>query len=266
MRLALIAGLSALALMGLLLLPPISQDPLYHSFTDQRTFWGVPNFLNVVSNLPFLLVALWGFRAFRSPTSFLQSWERIAYGVLLAGVALVALGSSYYHLRPSDDTLFWDRLPMTIVFMSLLATTIGERVSPIGGRLLLLPLLMAGAAAVLYWRFSGDLRLYVAVQFFPMLALPLMILLLPARYSDTVGILAMIGFYAVAKILELLDHQIGAVLTTGGHPWKHVAGAVAMLCYTNTVARRRPLGVEQDLTLSPGRLVTTPTLSEDFDH
>jgi hypothetical protein len=250
MRLALIAGLSALALVGLLLLPPISQDPLYHTFTDQRTFWGVPNFWIVASNLPFLLVALWGFRAFRSPASFLQNWERAAYCVLLAGVALVALGSSYYHLRPSDDTLFWDRLPMAIVFMSLLATTIGERVSATSGRLLLLPLLMLGGAAVLYWRFSGDLRLYVAVQFFPMIALPLMILLLPPRYSDTAGILAMIGFYAVAKMLELLDHQIGAVFTTGGHPWKHVAGAVAMLCYVSTVARRRPLGVDTPCTVT----------------
>jgi NADH:ubiquinone oxidoreductase subunit 6 (subunit J) len=31
------------------------------------------------------------------------------------GVAAVAFGSSYYHLKPNDDTLVWDRLPVSSV-------------------------------------------------------------------------------------------------------------------------------------------------------
>jgi hypothetical protein len=49
----------------------------------------------------------------------------------------------------------------------------------------------------------------------------------------------MIGFYGLAKLLELFDSQIGAVVATGGHPWKHVAGAAAMFCYVRIVAGRR---------------------------
>ena len=41
------------SLVGLLLLPPISQDQNYHDFADQRTILGMPHFWNVVSNLPF---------------------------------------------------------------------------------------------------------------------------------------------------------------------------------------------------------------------
>ena len=236
-----IAGLAVIALIAVFVLPPIAQDPAYHNFADQRTIAGVPNFWNVISNLPFLLVAIWGLRALSSQTSFLENWERIAHSILLAGVALVAFGSGYYHLWPDSSTLFWDRLPMTIAFMSLLAVTIGERIDANAGRLLLFPLLALGAVSVLWWRFSDDLRLYGVVQFYPMLAIPLMLILFPPRYTSADGIYAMIGFYSLAKILEYFDRPIAALLTTGGHPWKHAAGAMAILCYVSAVARRRAI-------------------------
>jgi len=223
-------------------LPPLPQDPSYHDFADHTPLWEVPNFWNVISNVAFLAAAVWGLRAFRSAASFVESWERVAYGVLLSGVALVAFGSSYYHAWPDNATLFWDRLPMTIVFMSLLATTVGERISMRAGRVLLFPLLAAGIGAVIYWRISGDLRPYVMVQFYPMAALPLMLLLFPPKSSGTGGIVAMICLYGVAKICELFDRQIAAIIPSGGHPWKHAAGAAAMICYVTSVARRRPMG------------------------
>jgi hypothetical protein len=239
LRVALIVGLAVIACAAIFFLPPISQDPLYHSFADRTTRWGVPNFWNVASNLAFLATAIWGLRAFRSPGSFLESWERTAYGILLFGVAMVAFGSSYYHASPDNATLFWDRLPMTIVFMSLLAATVGERISRNAGRLLLFPLLALGVASVVYWKISGDLRPYAMVQFYPMVALPLMLLLFPPKYSGTSGIVAMICLYGVAKILELFDLQIATVIPAGGHPWKHALGAAAMTCYVTTVAKRR---------------------------
>jgi hypothetical protein len=182
LRAALIIGLAVVAIGVLFLLPPIPQDLRYHEFADQRRVWGVLNFWNVVSNFAFLLVALWGLRALRSPAAFLERWEHAVYCILLAGVALVAAGSTCYHLRPDDGRLFWDRLPMTVVFMSLLETTIGERISADAGRLLLIPLLALGVASVVYWRFSNDLRLYGLVQYCPLVALPLMMILFPPRY------------------------------------------------------------------------------------
>ena len=125
--------------------------------------------------------------------------------------------------------------------MSLLATTIGERISSNAGRLLLLPLVALGVASVVYWKFSGDLRLYGLVQYYPLAALPLMVILFPPRYSGTAGLVAMLGFYGLAKLAEGFDRQLAAILPGGGHPWKHVAATAAMLCYVNMVARRRPV-------------------------
>ena len=52
----------------------------------------------------------------------------------------------------------------------------------------------------------------------------------------------MIGLYAIAKILELSDQWIWRIAAPlSGHPLKHIAGAVAMLCYVETVRRREIL-------------------------
>jgi hypothetical protein len=127
---------------------------------------------------------------------------------------------------------------MTVVFMSLLAATIGERTIMSVGKWLLVPLLAAGIGAVAWWAVTGDLRAYGLVQFYPVAALPLMLGLFPPRYTGTRGLWAMVGFYALAKILESFDGLIAAVLSTGGHPWKHLAAAAAMGCYVKTVAGR----------------------------
>jgi len=239
LRVALLLGFAVAAVGFLLIAPPITQDPGYHSFADHRSLWGVPNFWNVVSNLPFLLVAFYGLHALRSSAAFSATWERGAYCALLAGVALVAFGSAYYHAWPDNTTLVWDRLPMAVVFMALLATAIGERISMTIRRLMLVPLILLGVASVLYWRATGDLRPYIVVQFYPMVAIPLMLFL--SRYTGSAAIGAMIGLYALAKLLELFDSQIGAELATGGHPGKHLAGAGAMFCYVQMVRRRRIL-------------------------
>ena len=124
-------GLMAASLAGLLLLPPIPQDQSYHHFADQRTLLGVPNFWNVISNLPFIAVGAAGLRRFhRDPATF----------VIFLGIFLTGFGSSYYHWNPSDSTLFWDRLPMTLCFMAILAVVVEERISARLGATLLWPL------------------------------------------------------------------------------------------------------------------------------
>jgi hypothetical protein len=251
--LAIIAAAASLIAIAIVILPPIAQAPLYHAFADARTLYGVPNFWNVISNIPFFLVAIYGFKALRSPHAFVERWERAAYCILLAGAAGVGAGSAYYHLHPGDARLFWDRLPMTVVFMSLVAATVGERIGMRAGRLSLLPLILLGVTATLTWRFSGDLRLYAVVQFGSMLAVPLMLILFPPRYSGAGRIWCTVILYALAKILELSDHQIAAVVATGGHPWKHAAAAAALFCYVDAVARRRRTACTRE-ALPPPRM------------
>jgi hypothetical protein len=238
-RVAIVAGAACAVAIGCAILPPRSQNPVYHVFADGRTLYGVPNFWNVISSMPFFLVALYGLKALRSGTAFAEPWERIAYCVLLAGTASVGVGSIYYHLHPDNAHLFWDRLPMTAVFMSLVAITIGERVSMPAGKSLLLPLLLLGLGAALCWRLSGDLRLYVVVQFGSMLMVPVLLAVFPPRYTGSDRVWWTVVLYALAKILELLDREIGSVVATGGHPWKHLAAAGALLVYVHAVVRRR---------------------------
>src|SRR5450759_2490013 len=209
-RLATIAGAASVVAIGCAVLPPLAQNPLYHAFADGRTLYGVPNFWNVISNVPFFLVALYGTKNLRLRLAFVEPWERIAYGVLLAGTAAVGAGSICYHLQPNDARLVWDRLPMTVVFMSLLASTVGERVSMKAGRALLLPMILLGLGSVLYWRSSGDLRPYCAVQFGSMLAMPFILALFPSRYSAAGRVWGTILLYALAKVVELLDHEIAS--------------------------------------------------------
>src|SRR4026209_552157 len=160
--LAFIAILAA-SLVGLLLLPPISQDQNYHDFADQRTILGIQQFWNVVSNIPFVAVGLVGVLQFRRDP---------AIAFLFLTITMTGFGSAYYHLDPNDHTLFWDRLPMAIAFMTILAMAVAERLDAKTGAILLWPLIGIGVFSILLWRWTGDLRLYGWVQFFPCLVLP----------------------------------------------------------------------------------------------
>lgn len=232
-----------------LLLPRIAQPEAYHAFADQRTLFGIPNFWNVVSNgafIPVGLAALWVM--FRDPQPrFHAPFERWAYIVAFAGTLLVGLGSGYYHLHPDNRTLFWDRLPMTLVFMALLSAVIAERIHAKGGALLLMPFLLLGILSAEVWRRGeltgvGDLRFYLLVQFYPMLAIPLMMALFPASYTRTRDMAWLVLWYAAAKALEQWDAAV--FRATGGcmsgHALKHVAAALAVGALVVMVARREP--------------------------
>jgi hypothetical protein len=137
--------------------PPFGEDPSYHDFADQRTFFGVPNFFNVTSNIFFLLIGIAGLRFCLG--SHLGR-ARGAWMVLFAGVAFVSIGSAYYHWHPGSETLVWDRLPMTIGFMGLFVALLGEYVSERLGESILVPALLLGFSSVLYWDWFDDLRFY----------------------------------------------------------------------------------------------------------
>ena len=59
-RLLIITGLALALLVVALLLPPMPQDPEYHNFADRRMLLDIPNFFDVISNLPFLLIGALG--------------------------------------------------------------------------------------------------------------------------------------------------------------------------------------------------------------
>ncbi len=224
-----VVGIASLTAMACL--PPQSQSLAYHRFADDRTLWGVPNLLNVVSNLPFLFVGAWGMGfCLKRRNAFVDPSERWPFVLFFLAVGLTAFGSSYYHLSPDNERLVWDRLPMSIAFMALVAAVLRERLD----LRWLLPLVFLGLSTVVYWhvteqRGRGDLRPYYFVQFYPMLALPMLLLLFPPRYTRTADWFAALGWYVLAKVLEHPgDHFLydrGHWIS--GHTLKHLAAAAS---------------------------------------
>src|SRR5215468_7100824 len=208
------------------------QDQSYHQFADQRTIFGISNFWNVVSNLPFLAVGAVGLRRFR---------DNPATIIFFLGVFLTGIGSSYYHWNPNDGTLFWDRLPMTLSFAAILSLVVSERVDARGGAILLWPALAIGVFSLLLWRWTDDLRLYFWVQFFPGLAVILLFLLYPPQYTGTHYWIAAGALYALAKLLEFTDETIySAGNLLSGHTFKHLAAAAACFAILRYFRTRQP--------------------------
>ena len=252
-RLRLLACLTLTFCAVVFLQPPIPQNPGYHAFADQRTLLGIPHCLNVISNLAFAIVGLWGFATVsrlasdRGGPSFVRPADSVAYQVFFVAVALVGAGSAHYHLAPNNATLLWDRLPMAVAFMALLSTVIAERIDRRTGTIALLPLVACGIFSVLYWHLSeragaGDLRYYVVVQVYPMLFVPLMAWLLPSPYTRGRDLFGAALFYALAKIAETFDSalfDLGHFVS--GHTLKHLFGALGAYWLLRMLRLRRLL-------------------------
>ena len=249
-----LVGIAAAALAWAVFSPPLLQSQAYHHFADTRALFAVENAADTLSNLAFLLVGglgmalLWRERAAGGTGRFASTQEMLPYWVFFAGVTLTSAGSAYYHLAPDDARLDWDRLPMTIAFMSLLAVMVAERISVRAGNLLLAPLVIFGIASVAYWRWSAlagmeNLRPYMAVQFGSIALVLAIALLYRSRYTHGAAIFALAAAYGVAKVVESLDREIYALgHWVSGHTLKHLAAAVGIWLLLAALQRRRLRG------------------------
>jgi hypothetical protein len=223
---ATLIALAVLAALAIASLPPLVQDPGYHAFADRRPLGPWPHAANVLSNAVFLLVGLAGLRAAARPGPLPA---RAAWIVTFAGIALVAAGSAWYHRAPSDATLVWDRLPMTIGFTGLAAAILAIPFGDAAARALLPPATVAGVASVVVWQATGDLRPYVWVQFTPLLLIAATLAICPMPRAHRAALFAALLLYLAAKGLEHADHAIWAWSggTISGHTLKHLAAGAA---------------------------------------
>ena len=242
-RPVLLAAAAGLLIVAVFAVAPKEQPQDYHAFADTARLGTVPNALNVLSNTAFLAVGLWGFLVVLSPRSadaFDEPWRRRPWALFFAAVAVTALGSAYYHWRPADATLFWDRLPMTVAFTALVTAVLAERVDARVGRWLFLPLVAAGLAAILAWRIHGDLRPYIALQASSILVVLVSTLFFASRPGEGRWMAGLLAGYAAALLLEAFDHEVKGLLGfTGGHPLKHFAAAAGTACVVIMLKRRQ---------------------------
>jgi len=232
-RVWIVVGIAALVVALALFAPPVHQKESYHAF-KQTAMFGVDDFGIVASNGAFLVVGLWGLWRIAgrkiSPWPFGSPGEHWPYLVFFFGVALIALGSGYYHAGPTTETLLWDRLTMTVAFMALLAAFIADRIHPGAGVAVALPLLLLlGALSMVYWRVTGDLRLYHTVQALPVLLIWMICLLFPGRVTRVKYFAWMAFWFGLASFCDLFDEVVYGWIGFGGHAIKHVLAAIACI-------------------------------------
>jgi hypothetical protein len=226
--------LTSTVVLALLLHGPIAQWPEYHAFADTRSLAGIPRAADVLSNIGFALVGVWGLVRLApagAHRSFGAAWP--AYALFLAALILTAFGSGFYHLAPDNARLVWDRIPIALACAGLLAAVRAETHADGHALLLTVALALAGVASVLWWYFTetygqGDLRPYLFVQLAPAMLVPLWQWRARAPRDDRLAFGAAIALYFVARLAELNDHALFAA--TGwisGHTIKHLLATVA---------------------------------------
>ena len=221
-----------IAVIALIIKGPIPQEPAYHNFADKCNILGIPNFMNVITNLPFLFIGIAGITV-TSKASQSEKRLKIISITLFIGFILLFFGSSYYHYQPSHFSLIFDRIPILVIIMSLLSIFIYDYFGASAGKKYFYFLNLMGVASIIYWYHTellgnGDLRLYILLQFYPLVSIPLILWLYKAPYNYTGEVICIFIAYAIARITEGLDKEIFSL--TGfisGHSLKHIFMAVA---------------------------------------
>lgn len=216
---------------------PIPQSAVYHAFADQRAFFLIPNFWNVISNLPFALAGIYGILVAQKNKTHRDTYEIKWLPFIFSwGILAVSIGSAYYHWNPNNNTLVLDRLPMTVGFMSLFTLVIYDFCNDKIGRVSFWAAHLMGINSIVYWVVSenigkGDLRPYILVQFFPIVIILVFLMLFPSRVNYKRNLFLAVIFYALAKVSEHLDKPIYDLTnqTISGHPIKHLLSAIAVV-------------------------------------
>lgn len=223
---------------------PIAQLSNYHDFADQQIVLGIPHFADVVSNLGFALLAAWGclqLAPSRRHPGIADGWA--GYRLFLIGLFLTGIGSSYYHLDPDNARLVWDRMPIALACVGLLAGVWGDTRHQQSARLTAW-LALAAVLSVAWWHFTeqagaGDLRPYLLLQALPLVLIPLWQWTCDMPRVERLAFGGALLLYVIAKLAELNDHAIATALgAPTGHTLKHLLATGAAALVVARLARR----------------------------
>lgn len=233
----LLLGLFGLSLVLIALFGPAVEQPShYHAFADQRALLGIPHAMDVLSNLPFLLLGLYGLA--RLPRISEHRWRTLGLSLSL-GLLLTFLGSSAYHLAPVDTGLIYDRLGMLVLFSAILGMATADRLGFRAAGMALTAVLLGGATSLWAWWVHDNLLPWIVLQAGGMFLLVLLACCQPLRGSHGFKLGACVAWYALAKLFEFGDdhlfHLSGELLS--GHSVKHLLASLAVLPLLLPLAR-----------------------------
>lgn len=203
---------------------PLAQSLAYHRFADTRPLFGIARAADVLSNIPILLVGLYGLLRLGR-----QVHIDTGRALFFFGLATTGLGSMWYHLTPDNASLIWDRLPMAWTFAGVLGVAFTSMTRRAWNLRETFYAMVVASLTVFWWVKTGSLWPYVLLQFGGMAVLAGCLLfgkLKPAK--RWIGLLAT---YAIAKALESGDIFLWELLshTVSGHTLKHLVCALAGL-------------------------------------
>jgi hypothetical protein len=232
MRARLLSGIAIVAIVVVALTQTITRGPEFHHYADARTLFGIPHAGDVLSNLAFIVAAVWAGR---------DRWNIVRYGwPVCLGVFAIGIGSGTYHVAPSDTLLALDWAPIVVTLGLLSAAVIQDRGGPGRAALVVAPLLAIGS--VVWWiatggTHGGNMAPYVAVQATG-IVLPLVIALVaPGNVRTHWLFIGVVGF-ALARICASRDRELLDWVGVSGHSLKHIAAACAAACALRALMRR----------------------------
>ncbi|MHC2334943.1 hypothetical protein [Bradyrhizobium sp. USDA 4454] len=223
----------------------IAQPANYCDFADHSALFGIPHAGDVLSNAGFALVAIWGWLALwprRDSAQLRAGWP--GYRLFLIGLFLTAFGSTYFHLAPGNGRLTWDMLPIALAGAGLLVGVRGDTHPGSRANIEAIALALFAAAGVAWWvttdrHGAGDLRPYLLLQVLPLVLIPLWQWIDRTPRTERIAFGAAIGLYVVAKLAEVLDHQIANTLgIVSGHTLKHLLATAATAVVVWGLTRR----------------------------
>lgn len=190
----------------------------YHNFSDKRKFLGIPNAMNVLSNIAILIPALY----------LLKKQGNINYenllsekNLLIIHIVLLAIASGYYHCSPSDNTIFWDILMITTLSIIVLNIINDHKYGKF--------LYLLGILSVIYWKYSGDIRIYLII----LIGVPIYFFL---KYYNNENsnikrnLYITLFFTILYRLVEFYDHQIYKIMDNkiSGHTLKHIFAGLSI--------------------------------------
>lgn len=237
----------AVLLVGAAVLGPTVPAPGAAAFADGRSWRALPNAVNVLSNLPFAVLGLWGLRCLHwldRAHDQLQDAAPLPQAVapapvnaldcawmFFAGLVLTALGSAFYHLQPDDLRLAADRAGMAVAFAGLVGFAVCERVSARAGWTAAWFTLAGGLLAAAVCHGTGNAWPWAVLQFGGMALVLALALVRPVAGAIGLKLGGLLFFYALAQLFELADPAIYAAThqLLSGHSLKHLTAALAAL-------------------------------------
>ena len=216
-------------------------------FADNRAWHGLPNAMDVLSNLPFVVIGFLGlYRLNRIDRSHQEALAEFPLAppasdppdntldcawLFFAGLVATTAGSAFYHLMPDAPRLAADRAGMAVAFAGLIGIAVCERVSQRAGWPAAWFILTAGLLAAEVSQETGNVMPWALVQFGGMALVLTLALAAPMRGAVGLKLGWVIFFYALAKAFELGDRQIYEATQhlVSGHTLKHLTAALAGL-------------------------------------